>query len=59
MKVKNIFKELIVEFQERKLPKLIKRDLNIPVNTGKIISVVGVRRSGKTFILFQTILNFK
>jgi len=55
MRVKDIFKELIVEFQERKLPEFVKRDIRIPINTGKIISVIGVRRSGKTFVLFQTI----
>ena len=55
MREKDIFKELIVEFQERKLPEFVKRDIRIPINTGKIISVIGVRRSGKTFVLFQTI----
>ena len=55
MKVKEIFKQLIVEFQSRKLPKIIDRNIEIPLNTNKIISVIGVRRSGKTFILFQTI----
>ncbi len=55
MKVKEIFKQLIVEFQSRKLPEIIDRNIEIPLNTNKIISVIGVRRSGKTFILFQTI----
>ncbi len=55
MKRKNIFKELILEFQHQKVPEIIDRDINIPINTGKIISVIGVRRSGKTYILFQII----
>jgi predicted AAA+ superfamily ATPase len=55
MNRKDLFKELIVEFQSSSLPEVIKRDIEIPINTGKIISVIGVRRSGKTFILFQTI----
>ncbi len=55
MKVKEIFKQLIVEFQSRELPKIIDRNIEIPLNTNKIISVIGVRRSGKTFILFHTI----
>ena len=55
MKVKEILKELIVEFHSRKLPKIIDRNAEIPLNTNKIISIIGVRRSGKTFILFQTI----
>ncbi|RUM50088.1 MAG: ATPase [Hydrogenothermus sp.] len=55
MKRKDIFKELIVEFQEKKFPPIIERDITIPADTEKIISVIGVRRSGKTYILFQTI----
>jgi len=55
MKRKDIFKELIIEFQEKKLPKIIERDIAIPTNSGKIISIIGVRRGGKTYILFQTI----
>ncbi|NPA12728.1 MAG: ATP-binding protein, partial [Aquificae bacterium] len=57
MKRKDIFKELIVEFQERELPTIVERDIAIPTNTKKIISVIGVRRSGKTYILFQTVKN--
>ncbi|WP_029521322.1 ATP-binding protein [Persephonella sp. IF05-L8] len=55
MKRKEIFKELIVEFQNRQLPAIINRNIEIPINTKKIISIIGVRRSGKTFVLFQTI----
>ncbi len=57
MKRKDIFKELIVEFQEKKLPFIAERNIVIPTNTEKIISVIGVRRSGKTYALFQTIKN--
>ncbi|WP_297453897.1 ATP-binding protein [Persephonella sp.] len=55
MKRKEIFKELIVEFQNRQLPTVINRNIEVPINTKKIISIIGVRRSGKTFVLFQTI----
>ncbi len=55
MKRKEIFKELIVEFQNRQLPAIINRNIEVPINTKKIISIIGVRRSGKTFVLFQTI----
>ncbi|SNZ02719.1 hypothetical protein SAMN06265182_0192 [Persephonella hydrogeniphila] len=55
MKRKDIFKELIVEFQQDGIPDFIERDLYLPINTNKIISVIGVRRSGKTYLLFQTI----
>ncbi|NPA52347.1 MAG: ATP-binding protein [Aquificae bacterium] len=55
MKKKDILKELIIDFQGKKLPLIIERDIVIPINTKKIISVIGVRRSGKTYALFQTI----
>jgi predicted AAA+ superfamily ATPase len=55
MKKKDIFKQLIVEFHQNGIPEFIERELKLPVNTGKIISVIGVRRSGKTYLLFQTI----
>jgi len=52
--VREIFKILINDFFEREL-KVIKRDIDIPLNSNKIISLVGVRRSGKTYILYQLI----
>jgi len=55
MNMKVLFKKLIIEFQNSSLPEVIKRNIEIPINTEKIISITGVRRSGKTFILFKTI----
>ena len=52
--MREIFKILINDFFEREL-KVIKRDIDIPINSNKIISLVGVRRSGKTYILYQLI----
>ena len=52
--MKEIFKILINDFFEKEL-KVIKRDITIPLNSNKIISLVGVRRSGKTYILYQLI----
>jgi len=52
---KEIFKFLIREFQEAKLPEVIARDLNVPLNNKKIITVFGPRRSGKSFYFFGTI----
>ena len=37
------------------MPEIKERKLQIPFDTGKIISVIGVRRSGKTYILYDTI----
>ncbi|WP_028950796.1 ATP-binding protein [Sulfurihydrogenibium subterraneum] len=55
MKRKELFKQLIIEFHQYGIPDFIERELKLPVNTGKIISVIGVRRSGKTYLIFQTI----
>ena len=49
------FKKNIIEFQERKLPDLVPREYIIPTDTKKIVSLIGIRRSGKTSILFNMI----
>ncbi len=48
------FKYIIKEFNEFKFPKIISRELKIP-ETKKIIALIGVRRSGKTFYFYQLI----
>jgi uncharacterized protein len=55
MKLKNIIKEIIVDFQARKFDEIISRDMEIPVDTGKIVSISGIRRSGKTYLMFDVI----
>ena len=52
---KEIVKQAIKESQEGKLPELIQREVNIPLSSPKIISIVGPRRSGKTYLLFGLI----
>ncbi|MBI2837034.1 MAG: ATP-binding protein [Acidobacteria bacterium] len=42
------------EFVERVLPVCRPRDLALPTGTGKVVGLAGVRRSGKTFIFFET-----
>ncbi len=54
MEKKQSFKLLITEFQERTLPEVIPRELTVP-DANKVISIVGVRRSGKTYYFFQKI----
>jgi uncharacterized protein len=53
--MKEIIKKIIVDFIERVLPEIKNREINIPVNSGKIISIVGARRTGKTFLLYSLI----
>jgi len=52
--MKEIFKLLINDFFEKNL-NVKKRDVNIPLNSSKIVTLVGVRRSGKTYILYDLI----
>ncbi len=47
--------EVIEEFQRYGLPDVHRRDLKLPVDVNKAITVVGLRRVGKTYLLYQTI----
>jgi len=48
---------IIRDFQELELPKLIERDLRIKVDLPikRAVSIIGPRRAGKTFFMFQLI----
>jgi len=52
---KEAFKILIKEFEELKAEKVLERDINIPLDTNKIITISGPRRVGKTFYFYQLI----
>lgn len=52
---KVILKQIIKEFQEFRFPVIYPRDIEIPLDSKKIIAVSGPRRSGKTFLLFYQI----
>ncbi|MBI5636013.1 ATP-binding protein [Candidatus Micrarchaeota archaeon] len=52
MKKIEAFKYLIKEFHENELPAITERELKLP-QTSKIVSLVGSRRSGKTFYFYQ------
>jgi len=53
--MRETFKKLIINFQERTFGNIVPRDYEIPTSTKKIVSLIGVRRSGKTYILFSLI----
>ncbi len=53
--MKEVFKKLIVDFQERKFGRIVLREYDVPLDTKKIVSLIGVRRSGKTYVLFSLI----
>ena len=48
-------KEYLLDFQKRNLPKLIQRELKIDISSKKIISIIGPRRAGKTYFMYQKI----
>lgn len=48
-------KYVLRQFVERSLPFIRPRELILPTGTGKVIGLAGVRRSGKTFLFFDTI----
>ncbi|GAI87241.1 unnamed protein product, partial [marine sediment metagenome] len=52
---KDIIKNLITDFHEKGTPPAKPRLLEIPVNFKKIVALTGVRRSGKTFQLYNVI----
>ena len=49
----SLIEQLIVDYHERPLPQLSRRNINLPCLKGKIDTVIGMRRTGKTFLLFQ------
>lgn len=55
MKRKDLLKSIIKDNQQRRLPEIWERELKLPLDTNKIITLAGVRRSGKTYHLFNVI----
>lgn len=56
---KDQLKAIITDNQERSLPIVWNRNLEVPLDSGKIITLSGVRRSGKTYHLFNLINQLK
>jgi uncharacterized protein len=48
-------KYVLRQFVERRLPACRPRDMILPTGTGKVAGLTGARRSGKTFLFFDTI----
>ena len=55
MNRKEDFRQVISEWFLSDLPETFERDISIPLNAGVIISIVGPRRSGKTFLMYGII----
>ncbi len=52
--MKDTIKQIIIRFQETNFPRTIERNAELPINSNKVISVIGPRRSGKTYLLYDT-----
>lgn len=50
-----LIKDYIADFQNKKFPKIIKRELKISKIKNKAISLIGPRRSGKTYYFLSII----
>ncbi len=53
--MKNVLKTVIADFHSTRLRSSLRRNVELPVDSGTIITVIGVRRSGKTYLLYETI----
>lgn len=49
---------LIADFHERPLPELTQREVALPCLDGKIDTVIGMRRTGKTWLLYQQMQDY-
>jgi predicted AAA+ superfamily ATPase len=49
--------EILKNFQESQIPEGIERDVEIPIETPlrRAITIIGPRRAGKTYIMYQLI----
>ncbi|MBA5249974.1 MAG: ATP-binding protein [Gammaproteobacteria bacterium] len=53
--MKDTFKKILIDFSERKIEGILPREYDIPLESNKIISLIGVRQCGKSSILFDII----
>jgi hypothetical protein len=53
--IKEKLKNAIIDWHERELPSLQRRDYKLDLNTPHVNDIVGVRRCGKTFYMYQLI----
>jgi predicted AAA+ superfamily ATPase len=59
MDKKQLLRTIITDAHAEAIPEVWQRSQTIPVNSGKIIALTGVRRSGKTYHLFEVMNKLK
>ena len=52
---KEQLKYIFTEAEDRSMPGLIPRDVQVPISSGKVVVLTGIRRSGKTSLLYEAI----
>jgi predicted AAA+ superfamily ATPase len=57
--MKQLIKEIILENQHMKIPVMVDRKHDIPLDLSVIISLVGPRRSGKSWLLYRAMLQLE
>lgn len=53
--MRNLIKQKIVDSLAAPVPEFVRRDLRLPKVGNKAVAVIGMRRSGKTFFLWQVL----
>jgi len=53
-----LIEHIIADFHERPLPEITDREAVLPALRGKIDTVIGMRRTGKTFYLYQSMQQY-
>ena len=52
-----LFKTLIADFHARGVPDgIFLRDIEVPLNISKVVSIIGPRRAGKTYFMYSLIV---
>lgn len=46
-------KYVVRQSVERRLPQSVAREIKLPIGSGKVVGLAGVRRAGKTFLFFH------
>ncbi|MGC9116344.1 MAG: hypothetical protein ACP5ID_01825 [Conexivisphaera sp.] len=49
------FRRVVADWLSSELPELLERDVQLPVDSGNVVAVVGPRRAGKTSLMLLTV----
>jgi len=51
---KEMLKYVLTQSTTRSLPTVLPRTMELPLDSRKVLTLVGIRRSGKTYLLYET-----